>query len=310
MDDSIIRFQLESRQHYLSFGGEDEHLHPFCYLECLSLEYRPIPGFEPRRVHALWETGGWPLEHSYLDTWRHQILPELIDLSDDAGKKKRIGELKHSPLASPWRKDDCDYIRPLRHTAIEDYISQLKPWQFEEHYSLHYIELRKFSGDHNIGHKEAHKEAYKRTSEQYWAWKERSTSETVMRLTPPGRKEAIIERSEPKPDSDSESEDGMDISEPESDDEDVLWSPVSETLGQEGYDEPQGLAQKSRKRHFDDDDDDEGTHDKTKKRARFTEPQFWLQKPRKRHFDDDDDDDDDDTQSTQDETTKRARFNH
>ncbi|KAG5748500.1 hypothetical protein H9Q69_009047 [Fusarium xylarioides] len=181
------------------------------------------------------------------------------------------------------------------------------PIRFEEHYSLHYIELRKFSGDHNIGHKEAHKEAYKRTSEQYWAWKERSTSETVMRLTPPGREEAIIARSEPTPDFDSESEDGMDISEPESDDEDVVWSPVSETSGQEGYGEPQGLAQKSRKRHFDDDDDDdEGIHDKTKKRARFTEPKLWLQKPRKRHFDDDDDD----TQSTRDETTKRARFNH
>ncbi|KAF5535419.1 hypothetical protein FNAPI_12062 [Fusarium napiforme] len=319
MNDSIIRVELECRQYYLSLGGEDEHLHPFCYLECLSLEYRPIPGFEPRREHALWGAGGWPVEGTWLDALRRRILPELIDLSDEAAKEKRVGQLKHSPIASPWPFEYGCGIIPLHTAATELYLSDLEPVQsmkrpnsaayatpvqLEELYSLYYIKFRKFSRGHNIGHKEAHREAVKRTSEQYWEWKGQYSSETVMILTPPGREEAIIACSEPTPDSESESEDGMDINEPESDDEDVAWSPVSGTSGQDGYDEPQELLQKSRKRRFDDDDDDEGTHDKTRKRARFTEPHLWLQKPKKRHFDDDGD------QASYDESTKRARLYH
>ncbi|VTT60649.1 unnamed protein product [Fusarium fujikuroi] len=274
-NDSIIRYHLECCQDYLSHGGEDEHLHPFCYLECTSLEYRPMPGFYPRREHAYWGTGGWSLERSYLDTLRRRILPYLIDLSDDAGKEQRVGELKYSPLASPWPKEDFDRLDPdpLHPVAIEIHICNLKPFQLEELYSLHCIDLRKFSGDHNMGHEEAHKEAYKRTSEQYWEWKERTPSEAIRRLAPTGRDEAIIARSEAAPDSESESEseDGMDIDEPEYDDGDIAWSPVDEMMGQEVYDEPEGQVQRSRKRYFDDDDDDdEANHGEANKRARFT----------------------------------------
>ncbi|KAF5631937.1 hypothetical protein F25303_9586 [Fusarium sp. NRRL 25303] len=150
------------------------------------------------------------------------------------------------------------------------HISDLKPHYLEEHYSLRYIKLRKFSGDDNMGHEEAHKEAYKQTSEQYWEWK-KTISEETMRRIPSGRDEAIIARSEPTPDSESESEDGMDIDEPDYDDEDIAWSPVDEMMGQEAYGEPEGRAQRSRKRYFDDDDDDDDANqDETNKRARFT----------------------------------------
>ncbi|KAF5556876.1 hypothetical protein FMEXI_929 [Fusarium mexicanum] len=199
------------------------------------------------------------------DTWRHEILPELIDLSDDAGKEKRVGQLKYSPLASPWHSEDEDSIDPvpLRPTTIEDYFRSLKPFQLEEYYSLHYIMLRKFSGDHNMGYEEAHKEAYNRTSEQYWEWRNRTVCREYMQLTITRRDEAITARSEPTSDYEIESEDGMDI-----DDEDVAWSPVDEMFGLEVYGEPQGWLQKSKKRLFD--DDDEANYDVTNKRGKFT----------------------------------------
>lgn len=268
-NDSIIRYHLECYQDYPSYGGEDEHLHPFCYFECSSLEYRPIPGFYPRREHARWGTGGWPLEHSYLDTCRREILPYLIDLTDDARKEKRVGELKYSPLASPW---PLGYDRldpdPLHPVAVEMHISALKPVQLEEVYSLHYIKLRKFSGDDNMGHEGAHKEAYKRTSERYWEWKQ-TISEETLQLIPAGRDEGVIARSEAAPDSESEDEDGMEIDEPDYDDGDIAWSPVDEMMGQEAYGEPEGQTQRSRKRYFDD-DDDEANQNEAHKRARFT----------------------------------------
>ncbi|KAF5251018.1 hypothetical protein FANTH_3779 [Fusarium anthophilum] len=124
--------------------------------------------------------------------------------------------------------------------------------------------LRKFSGDHNMGHEEAHKEAYNRTSEQYWAWRNRTVRREYMQLTITRRDEAIAARSEPTSDYEIESEDGMDI-----DDEDVAWSPVDEMSGLEVYGEPQGWLQKSRKRLLDD-DDDEVNHDVTNKRGKFT----------------------------------------
>ncbi|KAF5711576.1 hypothetical protein FGLOB1_4935 [Fusarium globosum] len=266
-NDSIIRYHLECCQDYLSHGGEDEHLHPFCYLECTSLEYRPMPGFYPRREHANWETGGWPLERSYLDTLRRRMLPYLIDLTDDAGKEQRVGELKYSPLASPWPREDYDRLDPypLHSVAIEIQICNLKPVQLEELYSPYYIDLRKFSGDHNMGHEGAHKEAYKRALVGYWEWKKAASKETMQRI-PSGRDEAIIACNEPTPDSESESEDDMDIDEPDYDDEDIVWSPEDEMMGQEAYGD---IAQRSRKRHFDD-GDDEANHDEANKRAKFT----------------------------------------
>lgn len=269
--DSIIRCHLDCCQDYLSHGGEDEHLHPFCYLECTSLEYRPMPGFYPRREHAWWETGGWPLLRTWRDTYRHQILPYLIDLSDDAGKERRVGELKYSPSASPWPKEVYDHIDPfpLHPVAIDMMISDLKPHYLEEHYSLRYIKLRKFSGDHNMGHEESHKEAYKQTSEQYWEWKKTLSKEALRRI-PSGRDEAILACNEPTPDSKSENEDDMDIDEPDYDDGDIAWSPMDEMMGQEVYDEPEEQAQRSRKRYFDDDDDHEANQGETNKRAKFT----------------------------------------
>ncbi|KAF5591513.1 uncharacterized protein FSUBG_10439 [Fusarium subglutinans] len=139
------------------------------------------------------------------------------------------------------------------------------PIRLEEHYSLHYIELRKFSGGLNMGHEEAHKEAYKRTSDQYWKWRNRGISKGYMQLMLTRHDEAITARSEPTSDYEIESDDGMDI-----DDEDVALSPVDEMFGLEVYGEPQGWLQKSRKRLFDDDDDDEANHDVTNKRGKFT----------------------------------------
>ncbi|KAF5648602.1 hypothetical protein F52700_918 [Fusarium sp. NRRL 52700] len=261
INDSIIRFHVEGSRNYLSRGGEDEHLHPFCYLECSSLEYRPVPRFYPRYQHRRWGTGGWPVEHTWLDYLRRRILPELIDLSDDAGKNTRVGALKHAPLASPWPREEYDAVNPLPPASIELYISHLEPFQLEECYSLHYIKLRKFSGDHNMGHEEAHREAYKRTSERFWERINRVVGKEYMQLTLTRRGEAITACSKPTPDSESESEDGMDI-----DDEDVAWSPVDEMSGLEVDDEPQGLLQRPTKRLFD--DDDEADHDVTTKRAR------------------------------------------
>ncbi|KAF5704151.1 hypothetical protein FMUND_12694 [Fusarium mundagurra] len=266
-DKSLIDvLQMHQNSFYYESSGEDETLHPFCFLECTSLQ--------PRRLFRLSPEGDdeaeWPpadtLEYSrvYL---RRQILPELIDLFEEWDKKARqriyglVGRRKdyEKRLRSykleawlgngPWK----DYKLPqLCPATIEQAFTILTPDHLEEQYSLHYIMLRKFSGDHNMGHEEAHKVAHKRTSEQYWEWKNQTISEENMQLTSTEGDEAT----EPTTDLESESEDCMDIDEPESD-EGVVWSPGSQMSGQEVYDEPQGQVQESKKRHFDDDDDDD-----------------------------------------------------
>ncbi|PNP84987.1 hypothetical protein FNYG_01684 [Fusarium nygamai] len=215
-------------------SGEDESLHPYCFLECTSLQ--------PRKPFRFYAEGDDEAEWPPADTFeyfrvylRRQILPELIDLSEDWDKRTRrrfyglVGRCKDYDkrlriykykewLGNGSLKDDK--LSPLCPATIEQAFSILKPDHLEEQYSLHYIMLRKFSRDHNMGHEEAHKVAYKRTSEQYWEWKNQTISEETMQLTSTVGDEA----NESTTDLENESEDGMDIDESESDDEDMKMS--------------------------------------------------------------------------------------
>ncbi|KAH7150862.1 hypothetical protein DER46DRAFT_578871 [Fusarium sp. MPI-SDFR-AT-0072] len=210
---------------------EDGHLHPFCFLQCSSLEPR-----RPRKSYREDNDSGEPADWPPTDTFeyyrvylRRQILPELIDLSDDNATKSRTADVtSRYPSRYPLK----DYGLPLLcPSTIEQGFSVLTPCNFEERYSLHHIMLRKFSGDHNMAHEEADEEAYERVKEYFLEWKKQASSEETMVLSPAGSDGASQPTTEPE----SESEDGMDIDEPESTDGDVIWSPVAEMAGQEVY---------------------------------------------------------------------------
>ncbi|KAH7232293.1 uncharacterized protein BKA55DRAFT_544633 [Fusarium redolens] len=282
LDDSrknhLLTIHLQGHQQwlgYLSWRPEDEHLHPFCGLECRGLD----PPNLKRPWHVDSKSGGvestettseGTMEWSPTDGVddyrvypRRQILPELRDLSADDVKERRMLYLdpeSHDPRQHPpkgWG------LRPLCPATIEQGFSVLEYWHVEERHSLHYIMLRKFSGDHNMAHKEAHQEARNRVLEYYFEAKRQASSEETTGRSPTGSDDAS---SHLTTQAEAETETGMDIDLPEPTDEEATQTLVGSISSNEVNSEPQGLIQRSKKRHFDDDYDN---YDEANKRARF-----------------------------------------